>query len=170
MNHLLDAASTTALDNEDRALSIRGDRPLVPPPDVGWVWLVHQLAPLQYKEDLTELVGRPLPRPLSPWQRAPRGPLANIGVLSRPDLGLVYTDAEYALSEATWRRHCNALRVSEPYFVPYMPAPATLASHRAPPPEPPPAFLSAMACACAALDLGTSLGHALCNGYLWLPH
>ena len=47
----------------------------MPPPDVAWVWLVHQLAPERYAEDTTKLLGGEIakPRPLSAWLRGHDG-------------------------------------------------------------------------------------------------
>ena len=78
---------------------------LVPPPDVSWVWLCHQLAPEHYVEDCTALFRSVPTRLPSTWQR--RTWPAGIG-LDRARAGLAYTDAEFAASAQRWAAFCES--------------------------------------------------------------
>ena len=92
---------------------------LVPPPDVSWVWLCHQLAPAHYVEDCAALFRTVPSRLPSAWQRH-HWP-AGIG-LDRARAGLAYTDAEYAVSAQRWAAFCESHGLGhEPFWVPWAP-------------------------------------------------
>ena len=111
---------------------------VVPPPDVAWVWLCHQLAPEHYVKDVTALC-RSVPTRL-PSDRQRRAPK------SRPTLGamrgLLYTDVEYAWGAKSWTAYCESHGLgAEPFWVPYVPR-VTSAPVEAAPSAPDASFVS----------------------------
>jgi hypothetical protein len=106
--------------------AISADDEVVPPPDVSWVWLCHQLAPEHYVEDTAELCGCTPSRRPSALQR---GTAAGPAAIARAVSGLPYTDEEYERSAASWRAFCESRGLGpEPFFVPWAAAPPTAAA------------------------------------------
>ena len=100
------------------ALSFADGSTVVPPPDVAWVWLCHQLAPERYVEDVTALCGSVPTRLPSDRQRCH----VQAPAPQRAILGLLYTNAEYGSSAKRWEAYCESHSLgAEPFWVPYAP-------------------------------------------------